>query len=294
MPTTQYYDFVMEGTNAGHFEISDDGAEIHMNAVFMNGGRRYENAFGLRYAGKRVLAYRSGADEWSDCSSLPEDHYPTSAYPILLRHKIKSYVPIVESSGQLLARTTLKDTGGAVVETRDGAVVRSFAVKDGVVVRINWGGPISTLKDSLTAALAGSPFESAPANPARGADAGNPYPYSTHLNVKFPPLSVVDVPALVAACTDRWYNQTLCRVNDSVVRLGVMQGEYHWHKHDQDDEFFFVLEGQFIIDLEGKSITLQAREGYVVPRGVVHRTRAPERAVILMVETAAIVPTGDA
>jgi mannose-6-phosphate isomerase-like protein (cupin superfamily) len=118
------------------------------------------------------------------------------------------------------------------------------------------------------------------------------YPYATHLDVKFPALSLVDVNALVAACTDRWYNQTLCKVNDSVVRLGVMQGEYHWHKHDNDDEFFFVLDGHFIIDLEGKSIDLQPREAYVVPKGVVHRTRAPDRAVILMVETAAIVPTG--
>ena len=119
------------------------------------------------------------------------------------------------------------------------------------------------------------------------------YPYATHLDVKFPALSLVDVNALVAACTDRWYNQTLCRVNDSVVRLGVMQGEYHWHKHDDDDEFFFVLEGRFIVDLEGRSVDLGPREGFVVPKGVLHRTRAPERAVILMVETAAIVPTGD-
>jgi hypothetical protein len=119
------------------------------------------------------------------------------------------------------------------------------------------------------------------------------YPYATYLNVQFPSLSVVDVPALVQACTDRWYNQTLCKVNDSVVRLGVLQGEYHWHKHESDDEFFFVLDGHFIIDLEGQSIELGPRQGFVVPKGVVHRTRAPARAVILMVETAAIIPTGD-
>jgi mannose-6-phosphate isomerase-like protein (cupin superfamily) len=117
--------------------------------------------------------------------------------------------------------------------------------------------------------------------------------FVTHLDIKFPALTVVDVPALVSACTDQWYNQTLCRVNDSFVRLGVMQGEYHWHKRDNDDEFFFVLDGHFIIDLEGESVDLQQRQGYVVPKGVVHRTRAPERAVILMVETASIVPTGD-
>src|SRR5918993_1068175 len=120
-----------------------------------------------------------------------------------------------------------------------------------------------------------------------------PYPYATHLDIKFPALTTVSVPALVKACTDAWYNQTLCRVNDSVVRLGVMQGEYHWHKHENDDEFFFVLEGHFIIDLEGRSIDLQPQEGFVVPKGVVHRTRAPDRAVILMVETAGIIPEGD-
>jgi mannose-6-phosphate isomerase-like protein (cupin superfamily) len=120
------------------------------------------------------------------------------------------------------------------------------------------------------------------------------YPYATHLDIKFSPLRVVDVPALVKACTDKWYNQTLCQVNDSVVRLGVVQGEYHWHKHDNDDEFFFVLEGHFLIDLEDRSIDLQPQQGFVVPKGVRHRTRAPDRAVILMVENAGIVPTGDA
>jgi mannose-6-phosphate isomerase-like protein (cupin superfamily) len=119
------------------------------------------------------------------------------------------------------------------------------------------------------------------------------FPYATFLDVKFPPLAVVDVPGLISACRDRWYNQTLCQVNDSVIRLGVLQGEYHWHKHERDDEFFFVLEGRFIIDLEGRSVELKPLEGFVVPKGVVHRTRAPERAVILMAETCAIVPTGD-
>src|SRR5712675_2295931 len=119
------------------------------------------------------------------------------------------------------------------------------------------------------------------------------YPYATYLDINFPPLHLVNVPALVKACTEKWYNQTLCKVNDSVVRLGVMQGEYHWHKHDDLDEFFYVVEGIFLIDLEGRSVELSERQGFVVPKGVVHRTRAPKRAVILMVEGAGIVPTGD-
>ena len=119
-----------------------------------------------------------------------------------------------------------------------------------------------------------------------------PYPYETHLDTLYSGLEKIDVNALVAAVTHPWYNQTLCRVNDSVVRLGVVKGEYHWHKHDTDDEFFYVVEGTFVVDLEDRSVELGPRQGFVVPRGVVHRTRAPERAVILMVETAAIVPTG--
>ena len=119
------------------------------------------------------------------------------------------------------------------------------------------------------------------------------YPYETHLNVRYPPLEVVDVPALVDAVRHPWYNQTLCRVNDSVVRLGVVKGEYHWHEHQDLDEFFYVVEGTFWIDLEGRSVELKPRQGFVVPKGVRHKTRAPERAVILMVEGAEIVPTGD-
>jgi mannose-6-phosphate isomerase-like protein (cupin superfamily) len=118
------------------------------------------------------------------------------------------------------------------------------------------------------------------------------YSYDTRLDVRYGPLELIDVQQLVDAATHPWFNQTLCKVNDSVVRLGVVQGEYHWHKHDEEDEFFYVVEGRFVIDLEGRSIELEPRQGFLVPRGVVHRTRAPERCVILMVENAGIVPTG--
>ena len=119
------------------------------------------------------------------------------------------------------------------------------------------------------------------------------YPYATHLNILFDPLELIDVQALVDACTDQWYNQTLCKVNDSVVRLGVVHGEYHWHKHDVEDEFFYVIEGRLLIDLEGRTVELEPRQGFVVPKGVVHRTRAPGKTVILMVEPAGVIPTGD-
>jgi mannose-6-phosphate isomerase-like protein (cupin superfamily) len=119
------------------------------------------------------------------------------------------------------------------------------------------------------------------------------YPYETRLNVLCKPLEIVDEKALADACEFKWYNQTLCQVNESVVRLGVIEGEYHWHKHDGDDEFFYVVEGKLLIDLEDRTVELVPRQGFVVPKGVMHRTRAQERTVILMVENAGIIPTGN-
>ena len=120
-----------------------------------------------------------------------------------------------------------------------------------------------------------------------------PFPYDTRLNILKEPLEVIDEKALAEACEHKWYNQTLCQVNASVVRLGVVQGEYHWHKHDEDDEFFYVVEGRLSIDLEGRTVELSPRQGFVVPKGTVHRTRAQDRTVMLMVENAGIIPTGD-
>ncbi|MBX9600084.1 MAG: cupin domain-containing protein [Bryobacteraceae bacterium] len=116
--------------------------------------------------------------------------------------------------------------------------------------------------------------------------------YETRLNAQYGPLEVIDEKSLADECRFRWFNQTLCKVNGSVVRLGVVQGEYHWHKHDDDDEFFYVLEGALWIDLEARTVELKPRQGFVVPKGVIHRTRAAERTVILMVENEGIVPTG--
>ena len=119
------------------------------------------------------------------------------------------------------------------------------------------------------------------------------YPYVTRLDVKFDHLQKIDIPEMVKAYTDKWFNQTLTRVNDSVVRVGIVEGEYHWHKHDNDDEFFFVLEGRLLVDLEDRTIELNPGQGVTVTRGVVHRTRAPKKTVMLMVENHAIIPTGD-
>src|SRR5271169_6700661 len=118
------------------------------------------------------------------------------------------------------------------------------------------------------------------------------YPYETRLNILYPAMEVIDEKAIADACEYKWFNQTLCQVNDSVVRMAVIEGEYHWHKHDEDDEFFYVVDGELLIDLDvnqgAKTVALHPRQGFVVPKGVVHRTRAPHRTVILMEENAGI------
>jgi mannose-6-phosphate isomerase-like protein (cupin superfamily) len=117
--------------------------------------------------------------------------------------------------------------------------------------------------------------------------------YDIHLDVKFDPLTLIDVDA-EAAAVEPWFNQTLAQVNDSVLRLGVIEGDFHWHKHDAEDELFLVLDGTLQIDIEGgDTVTLGRHQAYTVPRGVVHRTRAPERTAILMIEPAGVQPTGD-
>ena len=117
--------------------------------------------------------------------------------------------------------------------------------------------------------------------------------YLINTDVKFGPLELVAVKALAAACKEQWFNQTLVRVNDSVVRVGILHGEFHWHKHDTEDEFFYLISGRFLIDLEGRTVELRPGQGLMVPHGVMHCTRAPERSVVMMIEAATVKPTGD-
>lgn len=117
--------------------------------------------------------------------------------------------------------------------------------------------------------------------------------YNINLGIKYGHMELIDVPEIVANCREKWFNQTLTRVNDSVVRIGIVHGEFHWHKHDHDDEFFFVLEGRLFIDLDDRTIELGPQQGTTISKGIMHRPRAPQKTVMLMVETAAIEPVGD-
>jgi|SRR5579862_4013974 len=117
--------------------------------------------------------------------------------------------------------------------------------------------------------------------------------YKIHLDVLHDHLEKIDIGKIVSSVSDPWWNQTLTSVNGSVVRLGIVQGEFHWHKHDEDDEFFFVLSGLLLIDLEDRTVELGPNQGVTISKGVLHRPRAPEKTVMLMVETSSIVPAGD-
>jgi len=117
--------------------------------------------------------------------------------------------------------------------------------------------------------------------------------YSIDLEIRYKPLEIIDIPQLIEQSSKKWQNLSLCAVNDSVVRLAVIEGEFHWHKHEKEDEFFFVIEGSLIIDLEDRVIELKPKQGFTVPKGVKHRTRAPSRTSILLIEKSSIKPTGD-
>jgi mannose-6-phosphate isomerase-like protein (cupin superfamily) len=117
--------------------------------------------------------------------------------------------------------------------------------------------------------------------------------YSIDLEVKFGPLEIIDVPKLIEKSTEKWQNMSLCTVNNSVIRLAVIEGEFHWHKHDKEDEFFFVLDGLLLIDLEEKVIELKPKQGFTVPKGTLHKTRARNRTSVLVIEDYSVKPTGD-
>lgn len=117
--------------------------------------------------------------------------------------------------------------------------------------------------------------------------------YNINLDVKYGHLELIDVHEIVKTCKEKWFNQTLTQVNGSVVRIGIVEGEFHWHKHDKDDEFFFVLEGELYIDIESRTIELKKNQGVTISKGMMHRPRAPKKVVMLMVESSGIKPTGD-
>lgn len=117
--------------------------------------------------------------------------------------------------------------------------------------------------------------------------------YNINTDIAYGPLELIDVGAMAPACPRDWFHRTLCRVNDTVIRLGILHGEFHWHVHERKDEFFYVVDGRLLVDLAEATFALGPGQALTVPQGVRHRTRAPERTQVLMVEAAGVTPTGD-
>ncbi len=118
--------------------------------------------------------------------------------------------------------------------------------------------------------------------------------YVIHYAPLFNTLQQIDIQALIDQVDDPWYNQTLVQVGDVLVRLGVLSGEFHWHKHDEQDEFFFVLDGLLRIELDdAETVELSPRQGFSVPAGMLHRPVGAVRTVVLMIEKAGVIATGD-
>jgi mannose-6-phosphate isomerase-like protein (cupin superfamily) len=117
--------------------------------------------------------------------------------------------------------------------------------------------------------------------------------YTTILEPRFGALERMDLPAIAADVSDPVYSETLCRVNEAVVRLGVLEGELQFHKHDNEDEFFYVVEGELTVELEDRRIGLGPGQAVTVPKGLQHRPIAPQRTIVLLVERAGVRPTGD-
>ncbi len=91
-----------------------------------------------------------------------------------------------------------------------------------------------------------------------------------------------------------WSPVEIARVNDQVVRMALLQGEYHWHKHTSEDELFFVYRGRIVIQLKGQpDIELGEGEMAVVPKGVEHCPKSEEPSYILVFEPHTLQSQGD-
>jgi mannose-6-phosphate isomerase-like protein (cupin superfamily) len=205
------------------------------------------------------------------------------------------------------ARAARAEQADAYVAHFEGAVRPELESTDGflgaTVERVQHDGEVEivvvTRWESMDAirAFAGEDVEQAVVAPEARAVLSSFDDRVRHIELAdeqaFGHLELIDIPA-EAAAHEPWFNETLVSVNDAVVRLGIIEGDFHWHKHDDEDEFFLVIDGELLVDIEGSgTITLGPHQACSVPKGVVHRTRAPRRTTIVMVERAGVMPVGD-
>lgn len=151
-----YYDFRIDGRNAGYYYLKIDASHLRSHTRFRVDDTIQVSLFEVRHDGERALAYRCADAPWIDLADYPADHVPTSAYPILLPRAIDRplvYTAILEGDGLFLPETVLAPSGDEIVESRGGRVVRRFTMRDGVPVQIDWGGPVSHLRDNVDEAV---------------------------------------------------------------------------------------------------------------------------------------------
>ena len=103
----------------------------------------------------------------------------------------------------------------------------------------------------------------------------------------------VNLAQKLATFSDHWSPRTVAQFNGHDVMVVKVQGEFVWHKHDDTDDFFLVLDGQLDIELRDRTVSLGAGELFVVPRGVEHRPIARGEAHILLIEPTGTPNTGD-
>lgn len=92
---------------------------------------------------------------------------------------------------------------------------------------------------------------------------------------------------------DHWNPHIIAELNGQHVKLAKIQGEFVWHKHDEEDEMFMVLSGLMQIELRDKTITIHPNEIVVIPKGIEHKPQALEETTILLFEPATTINTGD-
>ena len=103
----------------------------------------------------------------------------------------------------------------------------------------------------------------------------------------------IDIVAKFKLFNDLWSPKVIGKMNDYLVKLGKVQGDFVWHKHDETDELFIVNKGELRIDLREGAVVLKAGQMFIVPKGVEHRPHADQECEIILFEPETTINTGD-
>ncbi|MCZ4281549.1 cupin domain-containing protein [Kiloniella laminariae] len=93
--------------------------------------------------------------------------------------------------------------------------------------------------------------------------------------------------------TQHWSPRVLAQVNDQYVKIAKLKGEFVWHKHDNEDELFYIMKGSLTMQYENRTVSLKEGDMHVVPKGVLHNPVAAEECWIMLIEPVSTAHTGD-